>query len=50
MKIEADDLWPLVLHFIESYFGEDDLKSFKKYFKLKIDHKVCKISHLYFKS
>lgn len=40
MKVSADDLWPLILDFIESYFGEDDLDSFKKYFKVDIKHKV----------
>jgi len=38
MKIKADHLWPLILHFVEEYFGSDDLESFKNYFKLKIDH------------
>jgi hypothetical protein len=40
MKIEAEDLWPLVLDFIQSFFGEEDLDHFKKYFKLDIDHEV----------
>ena len=31
-------MWPLILDFVETYFGEDDLASFKKYFSLKIDH------------
>jgi hypothetical protein len=39
MKVEAEDLWPLILDFVETYFGEDDLKEFKKYFELKIKHK-----------
>ena len=39
MKVEATDLWPLILDFVEQYFGEDDLNSFKKYFSLKMDHK-----------
>lgn len=29
MKIEAEALWPLILDFVESFFGEDDLESFK---------------------
>ena len=39
MKVEAEDLWPLILDFVESYFGEKDLEAFKKYFKVKMDHK-----------
>ena len=39
MKVEAEDLWPLILDFVETHFGEEDLASFKKYFKLKIAHK-----------
>lgn len=40
MKVEAEDLWPLVLDFVETYFGEEELASFKKFFKLKINHEV----------
>lgn len=39
MKVQAEDLWPLILDFVETNFGEDDLASFKKYFSLKVDHK-----------
>jgi ribosomal protein L12E/L44/L45/RPP1/RPP2 len=39
MKVQAEDLWPLILDFVETNFGEDDLESFKKYFGLKVDHK-----------
>ena len=39
MKVEAEDLWPLILNFVESYFGEEDLATFKKYFNLKMEHK-----------
>ena len=38
MKIKAENLWPLILHFVEEYFGEDDLKAFKQYFELTIEH------------
>ena len=39
MKITANQLMPLVLHFIGHHFGEGDLESFKKYFALsEIDH------------
>lgn len=38
MKVQAEDLWPLILHFVESYFGEDDCKAFKKYFELSMNH------------
>lgn len=38
MKVQAEDLWPLILDFVEQNFGEDDLASFKKYFNLKIEH------------
>ena len=40
MKIEAQDLWPLILDFVETNFGEEDLKVFKKYFSIKINHHV----------
>lgn len=40
MKLEAEDLWPIVLDFISTFFGEEDLQHFKKYFKLKINHQV----------
>ena len=36
MKIKAEDLWPLILNFIEEYFGEEDLAHFKEHFDLKI--------------
>jgi hypothetical protein len=39
MKIKAEHLWPLILHFVEEYFGEEDLASFKEYFTLKMEHK-----------
>ena len=29
---------PLILDFVETNFGEDDLASFKKYFNLKVDN------------
>ena len=38
MKIKAEHLWPLILHFVEEYFGEADLTAFKEYFTLKIEH------------
>lgn len=31
-------MWPLILDFVETYFGEDDLASFKQYFGLKLEH------------
>ena len=31
-------MWPLILDFVESYFGEEDLEAFKKYFDLKLKH------------
>ncbi|CDW72628.1 UNKNOWN [Stylonychia lemnae] len=40
MKIGAEDLWPLILDFIQTFFGAEDLKHFKEYFKLKIKHEV----------
>lgn len=39
MKVQAEDLWPLILDFVETNFGEKDLKAFKKYFEIQIDHK-----------
>jgi|DEB19_MinimDraft_2_1074335.scaffolds.fasta_scaffold77769_1 hypothetical protein len=38
MKIKADHLWPIILHFVEEYFGQEDLESFKEYFSLKLEH------------
>ena len=35
-------MWPLIMDFVETYFGEDDLKSFIKYFSLD---KVVKGDH-----
>jgi hypothetical protein len=41
MKISAEDLWPLILDFVENFYGEEDLAHFKDYFKLKnIKHQV----------
>ena len=31
-------MWPLVLDFVETYFGAADLDHFKKFFSLTIDH------------
>ena len=45
MKVQAEDLWPLILDFVEAYFGEDDLESFKTYFSLKIKHQVSAFSN-----
>ena len=39
MKVEAEDLWPLILDFVETHFGDEELESFKKFFKLKVAHK-----------
>lgn len=38
MKIKAENLWPLILGFVQDYFGEEDLAAFKTYFDLKIEH------------
>jgi hypothetical protein len=38
MKVQAEDLWPLILDFVEQNFGEEDLAGFRKYFSLKGDH------------
>jgi hypothetical protein len=35
MKVQAENLWPLIMDFVETYFGADDLASFKKYFSLE---------------
>ena len=41
MKVQAEDVWPLVLDFIETYVGKAELKAFKKHFDVKgIDHKT----------
>lgn len=40
MKVQAEDLWPLILDFVESNFGENDLEAFKKYFEISMDHKA----------
>ena len=37
MKVAAEDLWPLVMDFLEEYYSKEDFKAFKKYFKLKVD-------------
>ena len=38
MKISAEDLWPLILDFVDSYFGADQFEEFKKHFDLEIEH------------
>ena len=35
MKLQAEDLWPLVLDFIKNYVGKAELKAFKKHFSVK---------------
>ena len=37
MKVQAEDLWPLILDFLENNFSKEDFKAFKKYFKIKVD-------------
>ena len=37
MNIKAEEVWPLILDFIEQYVGKTELKAFKKYFKVKVD-------------
>ena len=39
MKVESESLLPLVLDFIGTHFSKEDLKAFKKYFKIKTKHK-----------
>ena len=38
MKVQADDVWPVVLSFIEQYVGKKELKAFKEQFSVDIDH------------
>jgi hypothetical protein len=40
MKISAQDLWPLILDFVETYLEEDDVDHLKEYFHLKMNYKV----------
>ena len=35
MEVKADDLWPLVLHFVREYLSEEDLEEFSAHFKLE---------------
>merc|ERR1711957_910123 len=35
MEVKADDLWPLVLHFVREYLSEEDLEQFSAHFKLE---------------
>lgn len=44
MKVQAEDLWPLVLDFIESHFSKEEFKSFKKHFHVDIKHKVSPLT------
>ena len=37
MEVKADDLWPLVLHFVKEYLSEEDLGQFTTHFKLTTD-------------
>ena len=39
MKVQAEDVWPLVLDFISTYVGKAELKAFKKHFSVTQDHK-----------
>ena len=39
MKVKSEDLLPLVLDFINNSYGKEDLKAFKKYFKIKTKFK-----------
>ena len=41
MKISAEDVWPIVLDFIEAYLGKDELKAFEAYFKVTADKSVA---------
>ena len=38
MKIGAEDVWSVVLDFIETYLGEEELEAFKTHFKVNVDH------------
>ena len=38
MKIAAEDVWPVVLDFIETHLGDDELEAFKTHFKVTVDH------------
>ncbi len=37
MKIEAADVWPLVLDFIKNYVGKAQLKAFKEHFAVEVE-------------
>ena len=39
MKVQAEDVWPLVLDFISTYVGKAELKAFKKHFSVSLEHK-----------
>ena len=38
MKIGAEDVWAVVLDFIQTYLGEDELNAFKTHFKVTLEH------------
>lgn len=39
MKISAGDVWPVILDFIETHVGQDELEAFKEHFSVNLDHK-----------
>ena len=40
MKIGAEDVWAVVLDFIETYLGEEELEAFKAHFNVSLNHKT----------
>ena len=39
MKLAAEDVWAIVLDFIETYLGDEELDAFKSHFNVSLDHK-----------
>ena len=39
MKISAEDVWPVILDFIETHVGQAELEAFKEHFSVNLDHR-----------
>ena len=44
MKVQPNDLWPIILDFVNNFYGKTEVNEIKDLFSLKIDFKVSIIS------
>ena len=44
MKVQPNDLWPIILDFVNNFYGKTEVNEIKDLFSLKLDFKVSIMS------